>query len=60
MILNVTLSTGKEFQINLKENNVDSLKDFGEVLELAPGRMFKTLDNSHVRAGSIEVMKEIQ
>lgn len=59
MILKITLTTGTEYKLDLSVNNIDSVKQFGEEVELAPGRMLKAEDNTYVRAGSIITMKEL-
>ena len=59
MILKVTLTTGTEYKLDLSINNIDNVKQFGEEVELAPGRMLKVEDNTYIRAGSIISLKEL-
>lgn len=60
MLLRCTLTTGTEYSINLTSNNIEDIKTFGEILELAPGRMLKADDGkTYIQAKAIVVVKEL-
>lgn len=60
MVVTVTLNSNAEYSIDLVKNGIEDIKTFGEILELAPGRMLKTDDGkTYVQAKAIVVVKEV-